>query len=129
MSIFTNADCIELHVDDLDEGLAYYCGALGLKLLWWGKDTVGLGMENDITEVVLQTERHINVDFKVEDVLAACEVIKKAGGRIIYGPWDIDIGKAALVRDKWENEYVILDMTKGKYTTDENGNVTGVAKQ
>jgi len=33
-----------------------------------------------------------------------------------------------VIQDKWENQYVILDMTKGKYTIDENGNVIGVSK-
>lgn len=31
---FKQVDCIELYVPDLDEGIKYYCGSLGLKLLW-----------------------------------------------------------------------------------------------
>lgn len=32
---------------------------------------------------------------------------------------DIDIGKCAVVSDRWGNRYYILDMTKGTYDTDE----------
>jgi lactoylglutathione lyase len=127
--IFQNVDCIELYVSDLDEGIKYYCESLGLKLLWRAETTVGLGMKNDITEVVLQTDRkRMNVDFKVESVSDSVERIISSGGTIICEPFDIPIGKCAVVRDKWENEYVILDMSKGKYVTDEHGNVLGVSK-
>jgi len=125
--LFTHIDCIELYVSNLDEGIAYYCGSLGLKLLWRAETTVGLGMEKGEAEVVLQTDRKwMNVDFKVDSVADSVERIIEAGGRVIDGPFDIPIGKCAVVRDKWENQYVILDMTKGRYVTDESGNVVGV---
>jgi predicted enzyme related to lactoylglutathione lyase len=86
-------------------------------------------MENDIAEIVLQTERKkMNVDFKVDSVLESVEKIINSGGKIIYGPFDIPIGKCAVIQDIWENEYVILDMSKGRYVTDEHGNVIGVSK-
>lgn len=127
--LLKNVDCIELYVSDLDDGMKYYCDSMGLKLLWRAETSVGLGMENDIAEIVLQTDRKkINVDFKVESVVDSVERIIHSGGKIIYGPFDIPIGKCAVVQDKWENEYVILDMSKGRYVTDENGNVLGVRK-
>jgi len=126
--LFMNVDCIELYVSDLDDGIKYYCDSLGLKLLWRADTSVGLGMDNDIAEIVLQTDRKkMNVDFKVESVNDSIDRIIKAGGKIIYGPFDIPIGKCAVVQDKWENEYVILDMSKGKYVTDAQGNVIGVS--
>lgn len=127
-TLFQNVDCIELFVSNLDDGIQYYRDSLGLKLLWRAETTAGLGMEDGITEVVLQTERRkMNVDFKVESVVDAIGPIIAAGGKIIYGPFDIPIGKCAVVQDKWGNEYVILDMTKGRYVTDEHGNVLGVS--
>ena len=129
LGLFKNVDCIELYVSDLDDGIKYYCNSMGLKLLWRTKTSVGLGMENDIAEVVLQTDRKkMDVDFKVESVADSIEKIINAGGKIINGPFDIPIGKCAVIQDKWENEYVILDMSKGKYITDEFGNVIGVSK-
>jgi predicted enzyme related to lactoylglutathione lyase len=127
--LFKNVDCIELYVSDLDDGIKYYCDSMGLKLLWRADTSVGLGMENDAAEIVLQTDRKkMNVDFKVESVADSIERIINAGGKIIYGPFDIPIGKCAVIRDKWENEYVILDMSKGRYVTDEYGNVIGTSK-
>ena len=62
-------------------------------------------------------------DFKVESVMDAVDKIIEIGGEIIYGPFDIPIGKCAVVRDKWSNEYVLLDMAKGRYVTDKDGNI------
>jgi predicted enzyme related to lactoylglutathione lyase len=128
--LFTHVDCIELYVSDLYDGINYYCGSLGLKLLWRSETSVGLGMENGTTEVVLQTDRKwMNVDFKVESVVDSVDKIIKAGGNIVDGPFDIPIGKCAVIKDKWDNRYVILDMTKGRYVTDESGNVIGLSKE
>lgn len=128
--IFKNIDCIELYVSDLNEGIQYYCDSMGLKLLWRNEDMVGLGMENDMTEIVLQSQRkQVLVDIKVESVDVSIEKIKEAGGTVEYGPFDVPIGRCAVILDKWDNKYVILDMTKGRYLTDEDGNVTGVRKE
>lgn len=128
--IFKNIDCIELYVSDLNEGIQYYCDSMGLKLLWRNEDMVGLGMENDMTEIVLQSQRkQVLVDIKVESVDESIEKIKEAGGTVEYGPFDVPIGRCAVILDKWDNKYVILDMTKGRYVTDEDGNVTGVSKE
>ena len=128
--LFQNVDCIELYVSDLEDGIKYYCDSLGLKLLWRADTSAGLGMENEIAELVLQTDRKkMNVDFKVESVIEAIDRIVTVGGKVIYGPFDIPIGKCAVIQDKWENEYVILDMSKGKYVTDAQGNVIGVDKE
>ncbi|MGC6174630.1 VOC family protein [Lacrimispora sp. 38-1] len=129
-NIFKNVDCIELYVSDLDEGIQYYCDSMELKLLWRNAEMVGLGMENDITEIVLQCQRkQVLIDIKVESVDESIEKIKEAGGTVEYGPFDVPIGRCAVILDKWDNKYVILDMTKGRYVTDEYGNVTGVRKE
>lgn len=125
-ALFTNVDCVSFYVDDLDKGLKFYQDAMGLKLLWRADKSCGLGMEDDITEVVLVNEHNPMVDFKVDSVVDAIPEIVKAGGKVVYGPFDIDIGKCAVITDLWENTYCILDMTKGKYTVDESGKVTGV---
>jgi lactoylglutathione lyase len=125
-SIFSYVDCIELYTPDIQKGIDYYCNNLGLKVIWKTESSVGLGMNEGITEVVLQNERkEMNVDFKVESVTKAVKDIEKAGGQILYGPFDIPIGKCAVVKDPWDNRYVILDTTKGTYITDEDGNIIG----
>ena len=126
--LFRNIDCVELYVPDLDEGIGYYCGCMGLRLLWRAGTSAGFGMENDIAEIVLQTERkQVCVDIRVESVDAALGAVTAAGGRVEHGPFDIPIGRCAVVRDPWDNRYVLLDMSKGRYVTDADGNVTGVS--
>lgn len=88
--------------------------------------TVGLGMSEGITEIVIQNERNTQeIDIKVDSVTDAIIEIERAGGQIIYGPFDIKIGKCAVVRDPWNNQYVILDTTKGTFITDNEGNIIG----
>jgi predicted enzyme related to lactoylglutathione lyase len=97
-----------------------------MKVIWKTESSAGLGLSEGITEVVLQNERkELNVDFKVDSVVEAVKDIEKAGGQVIYGPFDIPIGKCAVVKDPWGNRYVILDTTKGTYITDDEGNIIG----
>ena len=128
-ALFENVDCVSFYVDDLDDGIKFYSDSLGLKLLWRVEDSCGLGMQKGITEVVLVNRHNPMVDFKVDSVEEALPQFLAAGGRLIYGPFDINIGKCAVVSDMWENEYCILDMTKGTYDTDADGNVMGVSKK
>ncbi|MDD2647891.1 MAG: VOC family protein [Eubacteriales bacterium] len=125
-SVFTNIDCVSFHVDSLDEGIAFYRDSLGLRLLWRTEDSCGLGMDEDISELVLTTRDIPIAQFKVDSVDAVLPVFIAAGAVVDYGPFDIDIGRCAVIRDLFGNRYCILDMTNGKYATDENGNVTGV---
>jgi predicted enzyme related to lactoylglutathione lyase len=124
--VFKYVDCIQFYVPDLQEGIKYYCDCLGLKVIWKTGTSIGLGMAEGKTEVVIQNERKgQEVDIKVDSVDHAIEEIKKAGGQIVYGPFDIKIGKCAVVKDIWGNEYVILDSTNGTFITDEYGNIVG----
>jgi predicted enzyme related to lactoylglutathione lyase len=124
--LFENVDCVSFFVDDLEKGISFYSGALGQRLLWKTATSCGLGLENDVTEVVLVNQHNPTANFKVESVPAALETFREAGGTLEYGPFDIDIGKCAVLADPWGNRYCILDMSKGRYTVDENGDVTGV---
>jgi lactoylglutathione lyase len=125
-AVFRYLDCVELYVPDIQKGIEYYCGGLGLRLLWKRATQAGLGMSEGKTEIVIQNERREqNMDMKVDSVVAAVKAIEKAGGRIVHGPFDIPIGKCAVVEDPWHNKYVILDTTKGTYVTDDEGNIVG----
>jgi lactoylglutathione lyase len=124
--LFKLIDCIELYVPDLQKGIDYYCKSLGLKILWKTDTAIGLGMDDRTTEIVIQNERNQQtVDIKVDSVMDAVIAIEKAGGQILYGPFEIRIGKCAVVKDPWDNQYVILDTTKGTYITDQEGNIIG----
>lgn len=128
-SIFNNVDCIEMYVSNLDDGIEYY-KSLGCKLLWKNDTSAGLKMSDDITEIMINTERKgIMVDFKVNSVESALPKIVASGGKIVCPMFDIPIGKCAVIRDKWNNEYVILDMTKGSYKVDSDCNIIGLEKK
>jgi len=129
-SLFKKVDCYRIYVPDLEKGLEFYTENLGLKIIWKTETAIGLGLDEDITEIVIQNERKgQEVDLKVDSVEESVEIIKKSGGKIVYGPFDIKIGKCAVIRDPWENEYVILDSSKGTFITDEKGNITGQNNQ
>ncbi len=125
-SLFQNVDCVSFFVDDIYAGIDFYSRALGLELLWRARNSCGLGMPNGVAEVVLVTEHNPTVDFKVESVESAISRFVSAGGSVKLGPFDIDIGKCAVVSDKWQNEYCILDMSKGRYAVSESKDVIGL---
>jgi lactoylglutathione lyase len=124
--LFRNIDCIQLYIPNIQQGIEYYCNSLGLRIIWKSDSAVGLGMSEGITEIVIQNERNTQeFDIKVDSVTDAIIEIERAGGQIVCGPFDIKIGKCAVVKDPWNNQYVILDATKGTFITDNEGNIIG----
>ena len=127
--LFKNIDCLQLYVADLEAGIDYYCNKMGLKIIWKTETAVGLGMAEGLAEIVIQNERReMETDLKVDSVLEAVKEIEQAGGSIISGPFEIKIGKCAVIQDPWGNQYVILDSTKGTFITDDAGNILGQGK-
>jgi lactoylglutathione lyase len=97
-----------------------------VRIIWKSDSAVGLGMSEGITEIVIQNESNTQeFDIKVDSVTDAIIAIERAGGQIVYGPFDIKIGECAVVKDPWNNQYVILDATKGTFITDNEGNIIG----
>ena len=69
------------------------------------------------------------IDFSVDATDEAVVRFEKAGGTIIVPPFDIQIGRCAVVQDPWGNQFVFLDSSKGMLVTDEEGNVIGNAQE
>ncbi len=127
--MFEKVDCIRIQVPDISSGLEYYHEQLGLPIKWRTENAVGLSLQDNISEIVLHMENFpIEIDFKVKSVPESLNHIEKAGGKIIEGPFDIDIGKCAVVQDPWGNQYVILDSSKGLYQVDKDGTVIGIGQ-
>ena len=85
-------------------------------------------MSDSETELVIHLDRiPPEVDFLVADLKQALVVFTGAGGKIISGPFAIQIGQCAVVVDPWDNQYVLLDMSKGPLKTDDEGHVLGSA--
>jgi lactoylglutathione lyase len=126
-AFFRKVDCLALPVADLDDAIDFY-GTLGHQVLWRTTTSAGLRLPESEAELVLQTERpDPETDLQVQDVRAAVERFVAVGGRVVVEPFDIAIGRCAVLADPWDNQLVILDNSKGRLTTDDTGNVTGVA--
>ncbi len=123
--LFDKVDCIRLHVPDLESGLAFYRDRLGHTLIWRTAVAAGLRMPGTEAELVLQTEQvgqEVDITVKSADEAAHCFV--EMGGEMVVPPFDIQIGRACVVRDPWGNQLVLLDISKGLLATDKkDGNV------
>ena len=124
--MFQKVDCVILKVPDLGEGLAFYQHALGHKLLWRTADAAGLAMADTDAELVLHTKAGPEVDLLVPELAPALERFEALGGKRVCEPFELPIGIAAVVRDPFGNVLTMLDQSKGTFTTDADGNVTGV---
>ena len=124
--LFNKVDCLRLYVPDLESGLSFYHDWLGHPLIWRTPVAAGLEISGSQAEIVIQTEQKgQEVDLTVGSVDSAAQRFAEAGGELVVPPFDIQIGRACVVRDPWGNQLVLLDASKGLLATDENGNVTG----
>ncbi|MBN2387978.1 MAG: VOC family protein [Anaerolineales bacterium] len=122
--LLRKVDCLRLYVPDLEAGLAFYRDRLGQTLIWRSATAAGLRLPGGEAELVLQTEdQGSEIDFLVDSADAAAQRFEEIGGRIVVPPFEIQIGRAVVVADPWENQYVLLDMRKGELITDQDGNI------
>ena len=129
--LFRKVDAVTVPVPDLDAGLRFYAEALGHSLRWRDEDTgqAGLALPESDTELVLATDLRYEPDWLVDDAEAAAERVRRAGGTIVDGPFDIPVGRAVVVADPFGNRLLLLDLSKGRYRTDEEGRVTGIDRR
>jgi predicted enzyme related to lactoylglutathione lyase len=127
--LFQTVDAVTVPVPSLDEGLRFYRDGLGHTLLWRNDAAgqAGMRLPASDTELVLTTRQRYEPDWLVESVDDAVGAVRAAGGRVVAEPVDIPVGRAAVVADPFGNSLVLLDLSKGRYVTDDEGNVMGVA--
>ncbi|HEV8574637.1 MAG TPA: VOC family protein, partial [Dehalococcoidia bacterium] len=98
--LFQTIDCLQVPVPDLEVGLEFYRDRLGHELIWRTETAAGLRMPETDVEIVIQTERpQLEANLKVASADAAAERIVEAGGKLVAGPFDIQIGRCAVVLD------------------------------
>ena len=121
-------DAVTVPVPDLDQGLRFYRDGLGHALLWRDdrRGQAGLRMPDTDAEIVLALSEGYEPDWLVQSAAEAARVVVDAGGRIVSGPFDIPVGTVVIVADPFGNVLVLVDLSKGRYTTDADGAVTGV---
>jgi predicted enzyme related to lactoylglutathione lyase len=128
--LLLKTDCVEFPVPDLEAAIGFYRDRLGHELIWRSATQAGLRLPQSDCEILLQTERpEGSVDWKVDSAEQAVEDFVRAGGAVVVPPFDIPIGRCAVVRDPWGNKLVLLDFSKGSYVTDSQGNILGVKKE
>ncbi len=115
--MFRKIDCVMIHVDDLEAATRYYCNIFGLRPIWRDETSVGLGLPETDAEIVLHCKpdipENVAVHYLVNDVVAAAQFLKQQGCRVLAEPFDIAIGKCAVIKDPFGTTLYILDMTKG----------------
>ncbi len=129
--MFRKVDCLLLRIPSLEEALSFYRDRLGLALAWRrGNESAGLRMRDSDSElVVVEEPGSPETDLLVDSADEACRTFETAGGTVVRPPFDIPIGRCAVVRDPWGNSLVLLDMSKGPLRVDRNGNVVDGSAQ
>jgi predicted enzyme related to lactoylglutathione lyase len=124
--LFRKLDNYLLHVSDLDEAISFYRDQLGHALIWRDAEAAGFALPEADAELVVHLRIGPETDILVDDVDAAFREFLAAGGTAVEPPFDIAIGRCARVCDPFGNVLVILDQSKGTFTTDAEQNVIGV---
>lgn len=125
--LIRGVDAIQIPVRNLEAALDFYRGQLGHPLRWRTETEAGLGVADGGTELVLTTERpQYEPNLLVESVDVAAAEFAAHGGAIVVEPFDIPVGRVAVVRDPFGNTLVLIDLSKGRYVTNADGEVTGV---
>ena len=124
-------DAVTVPVPDLDSGLEFYVGELRHRLLWRNDDVgqAAVGLRDSDCEVVLTTRQRFEPNWLVDDVDEAIVVFQTAGGHLLAPAVDIPVGRLAVVADPFDNVLVLVDLSKGRYRTDNDGTITGVVDQ
>ena len=126
--LLRKVDAVTVPVPDLDSGLRFYRDGLGHELRWRNNELgqAGLALPDSDTEIVLATRLDYEPNWFVSSVDEAAKAVRAAGGRVITEPFDIPVGRVVVVADAFDNTLVLLDVSKGRYATDDTGSVTGV---
>jgi predicted enzyme related to lactoylglutathione lyase len=126
--LLRKVDAVTCHVPSLDEGIAFYVDRLGHAQRWRNDEigSAGLALPESDTEIVLTTAHGYEPNWLVDSADEAAVAIEAAGGRVLAPPFDIPVGRIAVVADPFDNVLVLVDLSKGRYATDENGMVTAV---
>jgi predicted enzyme related to lactoylglutathione lyase len=114
--VLRKIDCVMVQVDDLEIAAEFYSRVFGLRRLWHDESSIGMGMPETDAEVVLHTmnlPRERSVHYLVDDVLATVLTYQQQGCIVREPPFDVAVGKCAVLEDLFGNVLCILDMSNG----------------
>ncbi len=111
-------DCVMIRVDDVAAGEKFYSEVFGLKALWREAGSVGMALPETNAEVVLHNNsaipHKVEVHYLVDDVVAAVKQYAENGCRVLAPPFDVLIGKCAVIQDPFDTTICLLDLTSGR---------------
>lgn len=125
MSLLKKVDAVLLHTDDLEAAKKFYGEELGHELRWQNDDAVAFKLGD--SELVISRKLDPEVDLLVKSVEDAIEQIVDLGGKVILPPEDLPVGKVGIVQDPFGNRLTLVDLSKGTYKTDGDGNILEVS--
>lgn len=106
-----------IRVDDVKKAATYYGEVFGLRPNWSGDDAIGLVFPETDAEIVLHNDPNmpssVEVHYLVDDVVTVVAEYVTKGCQLLVEPFDITIGKCAVIKDPFGIRMCILDMTKG----------------
>jgi predicted enzyme related to lactoylglutathione lyase len=106
-----------IRVENVDAAAAYYAKVFGLQPQWSGDGSIGLVFLESGSEIVLHRDPNIpsslEVYYLVDSAVAAVEDYTAQGCEVLVSPFDITIGKCAVIKDPFGTRLCVLDTTKG----------------
>ena len=107
-----------IRVDDVAAGEKFYVDVFGLKPLWREGGSVGMGFPETDAEIVLHNNADIpnkvEVHYLVDNVVTAVKTYTEKGCRVLVRPFEVLIGKCAVIEDPFETPICLLDLTSGR---------------
>jgi predicted enzyme related to lactoylglutathione lyase len=111
-------DCVMIRVDDVEAGEKFYSEVFGLKPLWREAGSVGMTLPETNAEIVLHNNaaipHKVEVHYLVDNVVAAVKYFAENGCRVLAPPFDVLIGKCAVIQDPFDTTICLLDLTSGR---------------
>ena len=107
-------------VDDVDQAREFYTRMLGMHPTWRDASSAGMKFPESDAEIVLHCIKEIpvrvDVTYLVDDVIAAVAGLESEGCTIVAPPFEVAIGKCAVIVEPFGIPMTIIDMTKGPRT-------------
>jgi predicted enzyme related to lactoylglutathione lyase len=116
--MFKKIDCVMIRVDDIAAGEKFYSEVFGLKPLWREARSVGMRLPETDAEIVLHNNpdipNRVEVHYLVDNVVMAVKNYAGKGCRVLVQPFDVLIGRCAVIQDPFGTTICLLDQTSGK---------------
>ena len=109
-------DCVMVRVPDLTSAVEFYTRVFGLRPLWRDETSAGMSMPETDAEVILHTmdlAGDSGVHYLVDDVPEAVAMGQRAGCAVREAPFEVAIGRCAVLEDPFGNLVCVLDMSEG----------------